>query len=137
MVESDGLTSMIKFLSTILKFACPLLVVAFPCMVAVGMLSPWSVAQQALGPAATHGTLLVGWSYSIHSSGPVNRERREQTYAVMPTLKTITVIQEDGNVRTEEDADGLLTSLASYACVLFGTWWFWFRRDPAESAKSA
>ena len=127
---------MVKFLSTILKYACPLLVVAFPCVMAASMLSPWPVAQEALGASATRGTVLVGWSYSVKSSGAVTRKRREQTYAVVPTLKTITVIQEDGNVRTEEDANGLVMTLVSYACVVFGAWWFWFRRGPAEGAKT-
>lgn len=60
---------MSKLLSIILKYACPLLVVAFPCEIAVGMWAPWPVAQQALGPDAARGALLVGWSYSYRSSG--------------------------------------------------------------------
>ena len=78
------------------------------------------------------GTVLVGWSHSVKSSGIVIHERREQTYAVLPTLKTITVVQEDGNVRTEEETNGLLATLVHYALVLWGTWWFWFRKGPAD-----
>lgn len=128
---------MIKFLSTLLKYACPLLVVALPCVMAVGAMSPWSVAQQALGPSAARETVLIGWSYRAQSSGTVTRQRREQTYAVMPTLKTITVIEEDGQVRIEEEAHGLVAALASYALVCFGTWWFWFRRRSAQGPKTA
>lgn len=128
---------MIKFLSTILKYACPLLIVALPCVMAVGAMSPWSVAQEALGPSAARETVLIGWSYRAQSSGTVTRQRREQTYAVMPTLKTITVIEKDGKVRTEEEAHGLVGALASYALVCFGTWWFWFRKRSAEGPKTA
>lgn len=128
---------MIKFLSAILKYACPLLVVALPCVMAVGAMSPWSVAQEALGPSDAREAVLIGWSYRAQSSGTVTRERREQTYAVMPTLKTITVIEEDGKVRTEEEALGLVGALASYALVCFGTWWFWFRKRSAEGQKTA
>lgn len=127
---------MINYLTTILKYACPLLVVAFPCVMAVGMLAPWSVAQQALAQNSARGTLLVGFSYRSRFSGDVTHERREQTYAVMPTLKTITVIQEEGNVRTEEDTYGLIATLAVYAGVILGTWWFWFRKRP-DSAHAA
>ena len=35
----------------------------------------------------------------------------------MPTLKTIALIEEDGKVRTEEDAHGLVGGLVSYAMV--------------------
>jgi hypothetical protein len=66
-MERVGLTSMIKFLSTILKYACPLVVVAFPCGMAVDMLSPWAVAHEALGPSAKRVTVLVGWSHSVKS----------------------------------------------------------------------
>jgi hypothetical protein len=104
---------------------------------AVGVVSPWSAAQEALGPSAAGETVLIGWSYRAHSSGTVTRQRREQTYAVMPTLKTITVIEEDGKVRTEEEAHGLVGALASYALVCFGTWWFWFRKQSAEGPKTA
>ncbi|MGM9480350.1 hypothetical protein ACS5PN_04065 [Roseateles sp. NT4] len=128
---------MIKLLSTILKYVCPLLVAALPCVMAVGFVSPWSVAQEALGPVATRGSVLIGWSYRVRSAGAVTSERREQTYAVMPTLKTITVIEEDGKVRTEEEENGLVGTVISYGLVCFGTWWFWFRKRSAEGAKAA
>ena len=121
--------------ATILKFLCPLFVAMLPCMIAMGFLSPWPVAQTALGPSAMRGALLVGWSYKFQSAGLVRHERREQLYAVLPTLKTINVIQEDGDVRTEEEPNGLLRVLALYACLLFGVWWFWFRRTPSETTK--
>ena len=126
-------TRMFKYLPTVLKYAFPLLLATMPCLIAVGLQFPWPVAQTALGPSAKRGALLISWSYNYHASGAVSHERREQTYAVMPTLKTVTVIQEDGNVRTEEDANGLLAVVAGYACLLFGTWWFWFRRSSAET----
>ena len=127
---------MTKLLFTLLKYACPLLLVAGPCTVALDIASPWPVAEEALGSDAASRTLLVGWAYRAHSSDTVTHERREQTYAVMPTLKTITVIQEDGKVRTEENAHGLLSTLAMYASAVFGTWWFWLRKKPAEGAKA-
>ncbi|VVD75932.1 hypothetical protein PEP31012_00838 [Pandoraea eparura] len=126
---------MFKYLPTILKYACPLLVAVLPCLIAIGILSPWSVAQTALGPSATRDALLIGWSYNYRASGAITHERREQTYAVLPTLKTITVIQEDGNVRIEEKSNGLLAALVGYACVLFGVWWFWFRKTPTKTTK--
>jgi len=126
---------MFKYLLTILKYACPPLAALLPCLVVVGMLSPWPVAETALGSSAAGGALLIGWEYSAHTSGAESHERREQIYAVMPTLKTITVIQEDGNVRTEDDPKGLISAFAGYASVLFGTWWFWLRRKPSEAKK--
>lgn len=80
---------------------------------------------------------MIGWSYRAQSSGTVTRERREQTYAVMPTLKTITVIEEDGKVRTDEEALGLVIALVSYALACFGTWWFWLRKRSTEGPKTA
>lgn len=74
---------------------------------------------------------------AIVPRGAVSRERREQTYVVMPTLKTISVIQEGGSVRTEEEALGLVKPLALYAGLIYGTWWFWVRRRPTEGANPA
>ncbi|WP_431286277.1 hypothetical protein [Roseateles chitinivorans] len=119
---------MLKFLLTILKYACPLLVAAQPIIGAVGVIAPWSVAQEALGPVTARDAVLISGAYRGHSSGTVTRERREQTYVVLPTLKTITVIEEDGQVRTEEEAYGLVGNLVSYSMLCFGTWWFWFRK---------
>lgn len=126
---------MLKHILTILKFTCPGLTAVLPCLVIVGMLSPWPVAQTALGPDSTRGALLIGWQYNYHAAGADSHERREQTYALLPTLKTVTVIQEDGGVRTEDDPNGLISALAGYACVLFGTWWFWLRRKPSKVKK--
>lgn len=123
---------MTQLLSTLLKWACPLMALALPGVIAFGLMVPWPAAQTALGPTTARSAVLVGWSYRVRSNGTDTHERREQTYAVMPTARTVTVIQENGKVRTEEDAHGLWSLLATYALACLGTWWFWFRGWPVQ-----
>jgi hypothetical protein len=118
---------MTDLLLRLLKYACPLLLLVLPCVIAFGLIAPWPVAVKELGSGAASGALLIGASYESRFSGSTSYEKREQTYALLPGLRTVTVIQENGVVRTEEDPNGLLSVTAIYALLGVGTWWFWFR----------
>ena len=122
---------MLKFFLQLLKYACPILLIAIPCVAITGMMAPWPVAEKALGPGWARESLLIGMSYESRFSGNQSFERRTQTYVGLPTspraFQTIRVTQENGAVRTEEDPFGLLSLLANYAALAAGTWWFWIR----------
>lgn len=118
---------MTGLLLRLLKFVCPLFLVVLPCVMAFGLISPWPVAVKALGSGSSSGALLIGASYESRFSGNTSYEKREQTYALLPGLKTVTVIQENGEVRIEEDPHGLFSAIAIYALLGIGTWWFWLR----------
>lgn len=123
---------MTDLLLRVLKFVCPLLLLVLPCVMAFGLISPWPVAMKVFGASSASGALLIGAHYESRSSGNTSYEKREQTYALLPGLKTVTVIQENGEVRTEEDSNGLLSLLAIYVLLGVGTWWFWFRPKKRE-----
>lgn len=127
---------MLKFLLKLLKYACPILLVTMPFVAVVGMVMPWSVAEHALGPEWTRKAVLIGTSYESRGK---SFERRTQTYVGLPgssrVFQTVSVIQENGAVRIEEDPIGLLPVLANYAALAAGTWWFWMR--PRKKTKGA
>ncbi|ALV07507.1 hypothetical protein [Roseateles depolymerans] len=127
----------IHWLTLLLKYACPLVVAAVPCVMAVGVFAPWPVAQQALGPSDAREAVLIAWSYSSKSSGNVIHKRREQSYVLVPTLRAMTVIEEDGQVRTEEDALSLVGAVVRFALACLGTWWFWLRKRSQGRMRAA
>lgn len=122
---------MLKFLLKLLKYVCPILLITMPCVAIIGIMTPWPVAERALGPGWARESVLIGMSYESRSSGNQSFERRTQTYVGLPSssraFQTISVTQENGAVRTEEDPSGLLSVLATYAALAAGTWWFWIR----------
>jgi hypothetical protein len=119
---------MLKFLLKLLKYACPILLITMPFVAVVGMVTPWSVAEQALGPGWARKAVLIGASYESRGQ---SFERRTQTYVGLPSssraFQAVSVIQEDGAVRIEENPISLLSLLANYAALAAGTWWFWMR----------
>jgi hypothetical protein len=126
---------MLKLFLQLLKYACPILLVTIPCLMIIGFMAPWPVAEKALGPGWGRQSVLIGLSYTSEFSEDQSLERRTQTYLCLPgssrAFRIIRVIQENGTVRTEEDPDGLLTLLlllANYAALAVVTWWFWIRR---------
>jgi hypothetical protein len=120
--------TMLKFFLNILKYVCPLLLITVPCVAVVGSMAPWAVAEQTLGPGWTRKAVLIGISYESHGQ---SFERRTQTYIGLPSSKrvfqTVSVIQENGAIRIEENPIGLLWVLANYAAIAACTWWFWIR----------
>lgn len=131
--------AMLNFFLNLLKYACPILLIAMPCVAITGIMAPWPVAEKALGPGWARESLLIGISYEARFSGNQSYERRTQTYVGLPTsshaFHTVSVIRENGTVRTETDPHGLLPVLATYAILVAGTWWFWFR--PRKERASA
>lgn len=130
---------MLEFFLKILKYACPVALLAVPCVAVMGVVAPWPVAEKALGPGWERQSLLLGTSYESRVYGDETYERRTQIYLGLPNspyaFQTMSVTQENGVVRTENDRYGLLSVLASYAVVAFGTWWFWIR--PRKKRPSA
>lgn len=102
--------------------------ITMPFVAVVGMLTPWSVAEQALGPGWQRKAILIGASYESRGQ---SFKRRTQTYLGLPSssraFQTVSVVQENGTVRIDEDPIGLLSVLANYAALIAGTWWFWMR----------
>jgi hypothetical protein len=127
---------MLKFLLKLLKYACPILLIAMPCVAVIGMMAPWPVAEQALGPKWARKAVLIGTSYESRGQ---SFERRTKTYVGLPSstrrFQTVSVIQENGAVRIEENPIGLLSVLANYAALAAGTWWFWIR--PGKKMQGA
>lgn len=121
-------TTMLKFLLKLLKYACPILLITIPFVAVVGMVTPWSVAEQALGRGWARNAVLIGASYESRGQ---SFERRTHTYVGLPNssrpFQTVSVVQENGAVRIEEDPIGLLSVLVNYAALAAGTWWFWMR----------
>jgi hypothetical protein len=119
---------MLKFLLKLLKYACPILLITMPFVAVVGMVTPWSVAEQALGSGWARKAILIGTSYESRGQ---SFGRRTQTYVGLPSssraFQTVSVIQENGAVRIEENPISLLSLFANYAALAAGTWWFWIR----------
>lgn len=130
---------MLKSLLTLLKYCCPILLLVVPCTAVIGILTPWPVATEAMGPGWAHQSVLIGMSYKYRVSGTKSFERRTQSYIGLPSsqhaFRTVRVTQENGVVRTEEDPHGLLSLLATYAVLAVGAWWFWIR--PRKERSSA
>lgn len=130
---------MLKFLLQLLKYACPILLITMPCVAIIGIMTPWPAAEKVLGPGWAREYVLIGMSYESRFSGNHSFERRTQTYVGLPSssraFKTISVTQENGAVRTEEDPSGMLSALATYAALAAGTCWFWIR--PRKERPSA
>ena len=130
---------MLKFLLTLLKYGCPILLLTVPCTIVIGILAPWPVAVKALGPGWARESVLIGMSYETRFSETQSFERRTQSYVGLPSsphaFQTVRVTQENGVVRTEEDPYGLLPVLATYGVLAVGTWWFWIR--PRKELPSA
>lgn len=122
---------MLKFFLKLLKYACPVLLITMPFVAVIGMMMPWPVAEKELGPGWAREAVLIGMSRESRFSGGQSFERRIQTYVGLPgssrAFHTVSVIQENGAVRIEEDSSGLLSVLATYAALAAGTWWFWIR----------
>lgn len=127
-----------KFFLKLLKYICPILLISVPCVAITGILAPWPVAEKALGPGWARESVLIGMSYEYNFAGNQSFERRTQTYVGLPNssraLQAVSVTQENGAVRTEEDAYGLLLALATYAALAAGTWWFWIRPHKEHSS---
>lgn len=115
----------------LLKYACPILLITMPLVSVMGMMAPWPVAEKALGPRWAREAVLIGMSHESRFSGGQSFERRIQTYVGLPSssraFRTVSVIEENGAVRIEEDPSGLLSVLSAYAALAAGTWWFWIR----------
>jgi hypothetical protein len=122
---------MLDFFLKLLKFICPVALIAGLCVTLVGVMAPWPVAETALGPGWARESLLIGASYEFRSSENRSYERRTQTYVGLPNssraFQAIRITQENDTVRTEEVPNGLLSALATYGALAAGTWWFWIR----------
>lgn len=119
---------MLTFLLKVLKYTCPILLFTMPCVAVIGIMMPWPVAEQALGPGWARKAVLIGTSYESRGH---SFERRTQTYLGLPNstraFQTVSVTQENGAVRIEENPLGCLSLLANYAALAACTWWFWIR----------
>jgi hypothetical protein len=132
---------MSKFFLQLVKYACAILLIVIPCVAIIGIIAPWPVAENALGPGWAHKSVLVGVSYESQFSGNRSFERRTQTYVGLPSsqraFQTVSVIQENGAVRTLENPYGLLWLLATYAALAAGTWWFWIHPASIDRTRAS
>jgi len=124
-------TAMPNYFLQLLKYICLILLITIPCVAITGIMAPWPVAERALGPGWAHESVLIGMSSESRSSGDQSHHRRTQIYLGLPSsphaFRTISVTEENGAVRTEEDPLGLLSMVAIYATLAVGNWWFWIR----------
>jgi len=124
---------MFKFKSKLLKYLFPFLLIAIVGVEIFGFISPWEPAEKVLGPELARSSLLIGAQYNHRSSNDKSYDYiyRKQTYILFPgsltTMKTFSVVQENGNVRTEENPLGLIVFILACIGLGVGTWWYWIR----------
>jgi len=119
----------------------PMCLLAPPLLGIYGAVSPWSTAETALSAQAGRTKLLVGISYRGGSTLEGSYERKARTYVFFPegfnTFESVSVIQENGKVRTEFQRLGFVIPLFAFALGLIGTLWQVYRFSSKRSLVSA
>ncbi len=109
----------------------PICLLAQPLLGIYGAASPWSIAETALSAQTGRAKLLVGISYRGGSTQEGPYERKARTYVFVPegfhTFESVSVIQENGKVRTEVQRLGFVIPLLAFALGLAGTLWQMYR----------
>jgi hypothetical protein len=127
-----------RFLRSILKIVLPFALLGCLVMPLFGYLVRWTPADEVLARYKNETAVMVGGSYRSRTSTSGKKMKtsvyRERVYVLFPSMlsepKTVTVSQQnDEPYKTSENRNGVLNLLAMYGLILFGTWWFWLRKQ--------
>jgi hypothetical protein len=122
-------------------FLLPICLLGPPLLGLYGALSPWQPSEEALSTQAGRTKLLVGISYRGGSTQDGPYARRARTYAFLPEglrrLETVSVVQENGKVRTEVQHLGLVVPLLAFTLGLLGSLWQLYRLASTRRIASA
>lgn len=126
-----------RFLRSALKILLPISLVACFAMPLYGYLVRWAPAEAALSRYKNETAVMVGGSYRYHSTtldGEVRSSAyRDRIYILLPSMfsepKTVLVSQQDDEAyKISENHNGVFRMLIMYGLIVFGIWWFWFRK---------
>jgi hypothetical protein len=130
----------LRLLFWLFKFSFPLSAVSYPLVALFGLFNHWHPATEALESYPGQAPIMVGFSYRSRQSSAGSTTITSRSYALWPSLlrdpKVITIRQVDELAPVVSKSDnGFIYIAVWYVISIFGTWWFWFRRNIKSAAQ--
>jgi len=114
---------------SLVRIGAPLALLLLVVVPTAGALIPSENARTVAGSYPDELHLLIAWRGHYSSSGLTEDQEITSRYLLMPSLKVVTVSQQnDSAPAITENPLGLILHVFLIVFALTGTWWFWIRR---------
>lgn len=125
-----------KFIVNIVKYASPLFLVLMPLVAIYGAMVPWQPIESELAKHPDSIAILSG--VSAHYRGDYEKITKHYLLLNPKSLESHSLrltVDSKGLREVKKEEGGFIAMLVSYGFLVFGTYWFWFRRAHGKSAQ--